>query len=89
MLTKTSIVDDIVQNSSMTRVEANKLVTHIITLLSDTLKSRTPVNIRGFGKFGFSEFKERWGVNPNTKERLKISARTAVKFTPCQALKKL
>ena len=45
------------------------------------------MDIAGFGKFEISERPERMGINPATKEPLKIAASKTPKFKAAKALK--
>ena len=46
-----------------------------------------PITLVGFGTFKVVKRKARTGVNPQTKEKLKIPARKAVKFVAGKTLK--
>ena len=45
------------------------------------------IKISGFGKFEVKQKKERIGRNPQTGERITISARRVLNFSPSQVLK--
>jgi nucleoid DNA-binding protein len=45
------------------------------------------ISIPGFGKFSVVTRKERTGLNPQTKKKIKIPEKKAPKFTGAKALK--
>ncbi|MDE5674166.1 MAG: HU family DNA-binding protein, partial [Muribaculaceae bacterium] len=46
------------------------------------------VQLPGFGTFSIVEKPERTGITPQTKEKITIAARKAVKFKPAEGLGK-
>ena len=60
----------------------------MLHVLSDTLKRGGEVNFTGFGKFSVAERGARQGVNPQTGEKIQISASRVPRFSAGSALKK-
>ena len=59
----------------------------VLDEITKTLSKGEDVVLTGFGKFKVSQRKERQGINPQTKERIKIAARKSPVFKPGQSLK--
>jgi integration host factor subunit alpha len=64
----------------MSRQEARQVVEQLFKIMKDTLSQGEDLLISGFGKFSIRRKKARRGRNPQTKERLTISARKVVVF---------
>ena len=58
-----------------------------IEIVSDSLSQDKEVNITGFGKFYVSERAAREGINPQTKEKIQISATKVPLFKASKGLK--
>jgi len=56
-------------------------------VLTEALKGGEEVQITGFGKFYVREQKAREGVNPQTRERMRIPAQRVPAFSAGQGLK--
>ena len=86
-ITKYDIVQDIVNVTDLTRVQANKFVDDFFEVISGELESGLEVKIAGFGNFILRDKKERAGRNPKTKESFPIAARRVVSFHTSNVLK--
>jgi integration host factor subunit alpha len=64
----------------MSRQEARQVVEGLFKIMKDTLSQGEDLLISGFGKFSIRRKKARRGRNPQTKEKLTISARKVVVF---------
>lgn len=67
--------------------EAKEFYEAFTGLLQQALKSGYKIALPGLGKLQVRKTKARMGINPMTRERIKISARKRVRFTPNKALK--
>ena len=56
-------------------------------VVTEALRSGEEVQITGFGKFYVREQKAREGVNPQTKEKMRIPAQKVPAFSAGQGLK--
>lgn len=79
-MNKTEFVSAVAEKAGLTKVDAKKAVEAYADVLSDVLKKGDKVALLGFGTFSVVEKGERQGINPKTKEIIKIAARKAVKF---------
>jgi DNA-binding protein HU-beta len=66
---------------------AEKSVTAVIDSIAAALRKGQNVQLIGFGTFKVVSRKARMGVNPKTKQPLKIKASKAVKFAAGKELK--
>lgn len=86
-LTKKALIEQIAENHNLTKKDATEVVTDVFELIGNTLKNNGVVDITGFGKFAVKERKSRTGVNPRTKEKIKINATKVPGFKPSKTLK--
>jgi DNA-binding protein HU-beta len=56
-------------------------------IIAEALRSGEEVQVTGFGKFYVREQKAREGVNPQTKEKMRIPASKVPAFSAGQGLK--
>ncbi len=66
---------------------AEKSVAAVIEAISGALKKGKNVQLIGFGTFKIVNRKARSGVNPKTKEKIKIKASRGVRFAAGKDLK--
>ncbi|ABR30296.1 integration host factor [Thermosipho melanesiensis] len=59
----------------------------VFEAISDALANGERVQLIGFGTFEVRKAEERTGVNPRTREKIKIPARKVPKFKPGKELK--
>ena len=85
-LNKGLLVEDVVAATGLTKKQAAAAVAAVLGSVQKTLKKGGKVAIVGFGTFGTSKRKARKGINPTTKEQIKIAAKTVVKFKASSAL---
>jgi DNA-binding protein HU-beta len=86
-VTKTELVEAVARKLSLSRVDAQKTVETVFAEITEGLATDGKVQIQGFGTFQAKMRKERMGINPQTKEPMKIPASKTVGFKPGQALK--
>ena len=87
-MTKSEFVDQVAAESGLPKGEAGTAVDAMLQVISDTLKRGGEINFTGFGKFSVAERGARQGVNPQTGERIQISASRVPRFSAGSALKK-
>ncbi len=69
------------------KAEAERFLNVVVDAIKVGIKKEKLVQLVGFGTFKVVSRKARMGVNPQTKEKIKIAASKTVKFTPSSALK--
>ena len=79
-MNKNELVAAIAETAGLTKVEAKNALDAAVAAISEALAKGDKVSLIGFGTFAVVEKGERTGINPRTKEAIKIAARKAVKF---------
>ena len=79
-MNKTELVNAIAEQAKISKVDAKAALDATIAAISNALAEGDKVALIGFGTFSVTEKGERTGINPRTKEAIKIEARKAVKF---------
>ena len=73
---------------NMTKKDLNAIVNSVFENLSKAIKADKRFSYPDFGTFTVRKRKARKGINPRTKEAIKIPASKTVGFKPSPALKK-
>lgn len=87
-LTKADLVDCLYDNLPMDKQRATQVVEDLIELVKDGLSRDEKVMLSGFGVFEVKAKHARPGRNPQTGDRITLSARRVVKFKPSQLLRR-
>ena len=86
-MTKTELVEFIAAKAGLTKADATRALEATIEGITDGLKKDGKVALVGFGTFAAKERPAREGINPLTKEPLKIPAKVAATFKAGSKLK--
>jgi len=86
-LTKADIAESLFNELGLNKKEARELVDLIFEELGASLALGEPVKLSGFGNFYLRDKNERPGRNPRTGEKVLITARRVVTFSPGNKLK--
>ena len=86
-MNKTELIEEIAQRTDSSRAEAQRYTETLEKVLTEALKGGEEVQITGFGKFYVREQKAREGVNPQTRERIRIPAQKVPAFSAGQGFK--
>lgn len=86
-ITKKDIAQLLSEKFDLKKKDAQNYVNFIFDTMSDALCQSKNVDISGFGKFVLGERAERQGMNPATKEKITIPAKTTLKFKASRTLK--
>jgi len=82
------LIEEIAQRTDSSKGEAQKYVESFEEVVAGVLRGGEEIQITtGFGKFYVRELKAREGVNPQTKERMRIPAQKVPAFSAGQGLK--
>ena len=84
---KTELIEEIAKRTDSSKAEAQRYTDTLEKVLTEALKGGEEVQITGFGKFYVREQKAREGVNPQTRERIRIPAQKVPAFSAGQGLK--
>lgn len=87
-MTKADIVDTVYDRvGGFSKKEAGETVEMVFDAMKEVLTRGERIKISGFGNFGVRAKRERAGRNPQTGERIAISARRVLTFKPSQVLR--
>ncbi len=81
-MNKTELIDKIAAGAGLTKVDAKKALDATVAAIKDALVAGDKISLVGFGTFSVSERPAREGLNPATKEKIKIAAKKVAKFKP-------
>ena len=87
-MNKTDLIQEIADKANGSKSEAQRFFEAFTDVVTEELKKEDgEVQITGFGKFYVQKREAREGVNPQTKEKMKIPASKVPKFTAGNSLK--
>jgi DNA-binding protein HU-beta len=86
-MNKTELIQKIADEADGSKSEAQRFFDAFEGVVTSELKKGNQIQITGFGKFYVQKREAREGVNPQTKEKMKIPASKVPKFTAGNALK--
>jgi len=86
-MSKTELVEFIAEKAGLTKADATRALDAAIEGISTGLKKEGKVTLVGFGTFSAKKRAAREGINPLTKEPLKIPAKTVASFKAGSKLK--
>jgi len=81
MMNKGELIDAIAQKASITKKDADALLTAALEAITEAVAKGDTVTLVGFGTFEARERKEREGRNPSTGKPIKIPAATVPAFS--------
>lgn len=82
IMNKTELISAMALEAGMSKQEAGKALSAFISVITTALKKNEKVSLVGFGNFIVTERAARTGINPSTKETIRIPAKKLVKFKP-------
>ena len=86
-MNRTEFVAAIAENAEISKKDAEKAVKAFIDVVAEELKKGEKVQLVGFGTFEVRNRSARTGINPRTKQSIKIPASKAPVFKAGKALK--
>lgn len=88
-MTKAELVDEVANNSDLSKKDAETIVQTVLDSIVDSLKAGDKVELRGFGSFRLRERSSRQGRNPKTGRKVHVPAKRIPYFKPGKELKDL
>lgn len=79
-MNKADLIAAMADAAGVTKTQASAALDCLTESITKTLKKGGKVTLVGFGTFSTSKRKARTGINPATKEKIKIKAKTVAKF---------
>ncbi len=86
-MNKSQLVEAIATKNNLSKAQAGAVLETVLETITGSLKKGAPVVLVGFGTFKVTKRKARTGINPRTKEAIKIPAAKVPKFTAGATLK--
>ena len=86
-MSKTELVEIIAKESGLSKADATRALDATILAITTGLKKEGKVSLVGFGTFSAKKRAAREGINPLTKEAIKIPAKTVASFKAGSKLK--
>lgn len=86
-MNKTELTKAVAEKVGIPPKQASAVVDAVFEEVASTLKAKDSVTIGGFGTFATKDRAAREGINPATRETIKIPARTVAVFKPAKMLK--
>ena len=87
-MNKSDLINEIAAKANLNKVDAKAALDACLESIAQALANDDSVKLIGFGTFSMVQKPERTGINPQTKEKITIAARKAVKFKPAAELGK-
>ncbi len=81
-MNKSEFIASVAEKAGLTKTDAQKAVNAFAEVVAEQLKAGERITLVGFGTFSAVEKPEREGINPQTKQKIKIAARRVAKFKP-------
>lgn len=88
-MNKNQLVTAISKKAKLSKKQAASALDSTLDAIGDALKRGQRVALVGFGTFGTAIRKARTGINPRTKQAIKIASKRIPKFKAGKQLKKL
>ena len=86
-MNRTDLINVVAAETGLTKKDVEATVNATLAAIGNALKGGDKVQLIGFGTFETRERGEREGINPLTKEKVKIAACKAPAFKAGKALK--
>lgn len=86
-MNKTELVAAIAEKAGISKKDADKALAALLETVTDEMKKGEKIQLVGFGTFEVRERAERTGINPQTKQTIKIAASKNPVFKAGKALK--
>ena len=86
-MSKTELVEFIAKEAGLTKADAGRALDAAINGITSGLKKEGKVTLVGFGTFSAKKRAAREGINPLTKEAIKIPAKVVASFKAGSKLK--
>jgi len=86
-MTKQDLAEIVSKNLETSKKQSLETINELFEEMTKKLSKGEEVNIAGFGIFRVVKRAARTGINPKTGEKIKIPAKTVVKFRPSKTLK--
>ena len=86
-MNKSELIEALSEETTFSKKDIAKVLMAFTRIVDGTLKKGDKVSLTGFGTYWISKRPERMGINPATKERIKLPAVNIPRFKPGKRLK--
>lgn len=86
-MNKAELITSIANETGLSKKDTEATINSFVNVVSNTLAKKDKIQLVGFGTFETRKRNARTGVNPQTKEQIKIPATTVPAFKAGKALK--
>ena len=86
-MNKTELIAEVALKAGLSKKDAEKALTAFVDTVVDELKAGNKIQLVGFGTFEVRERAARTGINPQTKQQIKIAASKNPVFKAGKAFK--
>ncbi len=88
-MTKSQLIDAVAKKTGLKKKDAEAAVTAVVEGITEALVEGDKVQLVGFGTFEVKTRAARTGINPHTKQEMKIPASKSLAFKAGKAIKAL
>ena len=78
-MNKGQLIEGVVKDTKLSKADVGRALESVLKNIMMAVK-KEPVQLIGFGTFKTVKTKARTGVNPQTREKIKIPAKKVIKF---------
>ena len=86
-MNKTELITAVAEKTGMSKKDADSAVNAVLDTIIEAVACEEKVQIVGFGTFEARKRAARTGINPQTKQQIKIAASTVPAFKAGKAFK--
>lgn len=86
-MNRTELITEMSKKTGITKKDTEASLVAFMDTVMETLANGDRIGLVGFGSFEVSERAAREGINPQTKEKIMLSASKSPKFKPAKAFK--
>ncbi|OJV35832.1 MAG: DNA-binding protein [Bacteroidales bacterium 36-12] len=79
-MNKADLINAIAAEAGLSKADAKKALDATVSAISNALVAGDKVSLIGFGTFSVAGRSARQGINPKTKQPIKIAAKKVAKF---------
>jgi DNA-binding protein HU-beta len=86
-MNKSELINALSEETAFSKKDIAKVLSSLIRIIERTLRRGEKVSITSFGTYWISRRPARVGINPSTKQRIKLPAIAVPRFKPGKHLK--
>ena len=86
-MTKAEFIATLSKDTKFSKKDTEGFLEAFLSNITKVLKKKDTLSFKGFGSFSAAKRSTRIGINPRTKEKIKIPASIVPKFTASKILK--